>query len=434
MKTIAWLCSSVLWCSSAFAQMEAPEPFPFEDICAWVKVSPPIKFHGKTLEEIPDIREPILRLSNQLLSTGCDGQAYKRLTAFAAKYPENLHAKYVEARFEWGYAGLRASESVLLEVLSRDPGFLSAKVLLAGIRVHQGRYEDARKLLDEVEKQSPTDLWIFMNRLRLQAREKPSRALRRRLMEIVKSDEFPPNAREEAADLGISLPMQSNLELEEFMWARLDVKSNMDSCKIAALAKRLSEVGERFEETRKLLESNRAQLSGCLKFPETRLLLGQAYLMEAAKIAPGPSPQNEELIEKATIAIQADYPALRAYVEGRPQAGVLEPFLHYRPKPEVADADGHTPMCNAVRELQSERVLRLLNLGADPNGRCEGRSIMGHVMFVHANERAKERQTIVRALLSRDGEPTPDELTQCGMAKYGDCSKILLPIITRQTQ
>ncbi len=403
------LLGLLLSCSTGFAQMEQPEPFPFKDICAWVKVKPPVDFHGKKLEEIPDIREPILRLANQLLSTGCFGQADKRLQDFFRKYPDNPHAKYVQARTVWWFEGIQPAETLLREVLRDHPDFVSAKVLLAGILLVNERYADGRRLIDEVGKKAPTDVWVYLNRLELEAREKPSRALRTRLLEIAKSDAFPPNAREGAISIGIDLPGQSNDEVEEFMWACLDFQSVADVSEVWRLANRLSEVDERFEQARELLESEHARSQLCREYPRNNILLAQAYLMKAASIAPTPTAANEALIEKATVALHADYPALREYVADRPQAKVLAPFLDYRPKPEVADAEGRTPLCNAVRDLSIEGTRDLIDRGANPNGLCAGRTMMGHVMYVDTEDRNRQRQAIVRMLMSQGGEPTRED-------------------------
>jgi hypothetical protein len=156
--------------------------------------------------------------------------------------------------------------------------------------------------------------------------------------------------------------------------------------------------------------------------------------MKAATLSPVPSAANQALIDKATAALQADYPALREYVAHRPQAKVLEPFLDYRPKPELPDADGRTPLCNAVRRLDIEGVLEILNHGADPNGRCEAYTMLGHVMLNNPNAKNAQRQAVTRILMSRGAEPSIDEVTFCGQAKYGDCSRILLPIVERRAQ
>ncbi len=406
-----------------------------EGPCASVEVSKPFVFHGRRLEEIPDIREPELRLANQFFSSGCWGHGYQKLDEYEKAHPQDNHHHYVRARFRLMYGRFLEAESELRTALDRDPDFHSAKVLLAFIRQQQDRYAEARQLIGEVEKRSPSDLWVFMNNLRFEAREKPTPRLRKQLMEILRNPQFPPNAREEAAALGMSLPRQSNEEVEEFMWARLDVTSSIDEeFKIFELAKRLSEVGNRFEQARGLLESERARNLDFQQFPLAKILLAQAYLIEAAKISPRPTADNEAYIDKATVALQANYRALRQYVEHRPQAKVLEPFLTYKPKPETADAEGRTPLCNAVRELDIERVVALLDRGANPNGRCEGYSIIGHVMLNNPRTKNRERQAITHILLSRDAEPRLHELHNCELPKYGDCGLILLPIITREME
>jgi Tetratricopeptide repeat len=433
----ARLSAVILLCAVSTVHGANPAPAtsdPYVDACKAMVVSPPVRFHGKLLNEIPDITEPELRLANQLISAGCEGLGYTMYKAYAKANPSNLHATYVEARFIWMRDDTQRAEMMLKRALLQKPDFHSAKVLLAGIRFEQGRFDDVRKLLDEVEKSSPADVWIYMNRLRLEVLERPTRQLRARLLEIVRNPKFPPNVRDGAASIGQSLPNQNNLEVEEFMRASIDVESWSTPCKISALAERLSEVGERFDETRKLLESPQAIASGCLAMPKSRMLLAQAYLFAASKIAPQPTAANQELVDKATELLQGNYAQYREYLRDRPQEAVLEPFMHFRPKPEVADSEGHTPICNAVRNLDIDGVISKLNFGADANGRCDGRTLMGHVMYVDTNDRNRERQAIIRALMQHDGEPAQEEVAHCSMQKYGDCWKILLPIVQRQTQ
>ena len=181
-----------------------------------------MNFRNRTLVEIPDITEPELRLANQLMSAGCFAAAVDRLEVVTRTEPENRNAKYVIARMSWMRMGSSVAEQVLTQTLAQYQDFVSAKVLLAGIRYSQQNLGDMVRLLDETEPQSPTDLWIFINRLRIESLRSPSRDLRVRLLEIARSPAFPPNAREEAADIAKHLPHQSEQEYEEVLRAGLN--------------------------------------------------------------------------------------------------------------------------------------------------------------------------------------------------------------------
>ena len=167
--------------------------------CKAVKVSASVNFRGRKLVEIPDITEPDLRLANQLMSAGCFARAVTRLETVLRADPGNRNANYIVARMTWMRLGTDAADLELRRTLSRYKDFISAKVLLAGLRFDQERIEEAGRLLNEVEQKSPTDLWIYMNRLRMETLRSPSRDLRVRLLEIIRNPEFPPNARESAA-------------------------------------------------------------------------------------------------------------------------------------------------------------------------------------------------------------------------------------------
>ena len=120
------------------------------------------------------------------------------------------------------------------QTLAEHKTSVSAKVLLAGIRFAQEDLAEVVRLLDETEPQSPTDLWIYMNRLRIEGLRSPSRDLLLRVLEIARSPAFPPNARETAADIAKHLPHQSG-EYEEVL------RQGSTSIQISAwLARRLS--------------------------------------------------------------------------------------------------------------------------------------------------------------------------------------------------
>jgi hypothetical protein len=138
--------------------------------CANVKTSAPVVFRGRRLVEIPDIKEPDVRLANQLVSELCFSSALDRLEAVTRADPGNRDVNYVVARMTWTLLGSELAERVLTHTLAEHHEFTSAKVLLAGIRFQQSNFAEMVRLLDENEPRAPTDLWIYMNRLRIDAR------------------------------------------------------------------------------------------------------------------------------------------------------------------------------------------------------------------------------------------------------------------------
>jgi tetratricopeptide (TPR) repeat protein len=310
MKHTTWIvCLAVLAVSGgdAWAQDDAAHLEMLRELagtdearCASVTVSPPFEFHGKWLNEIPDIHEPELRLANELMSNGCFSRAFENLDVILEKDPDNQSAKYIVARMTWMKMGSRAAEPLVIRALAESRDFPSAIVQLAGIRFTQDQTEEAAKLLDSVEQRSPTDLWIFMNRLRFEAANSPTADLRSRLVEIMRSKAFPPNAREVAADIASELPNQSTAETVEVLRLRMEIESSFGmACKAMYLAGWLGDVQGRYADVIELLESPRVQEGSCGDLEENRTLLAQAYLMEAIKINPRQVPENQQLYDKA---------------------------------------------------------------------------------------------------------------------------------------
>jgi hypothetical protein len=398
--------------------------------CAAIKANGPVTFRGRTLVEIPDIGEPELKLANRLMSSGCFEGALKRLDAVTKANPENRNAKYILARLTWMVMGPPLAETVLNDALAAHPDFTSAKVLLAGMRYNQQKLDEVVRLLDEAEPKSPSDLWIFLNRMRVEVFRNPSRDVRTRALEIARNPAFPPNAREEAQDIAKHAPNQTPKEFEEVLRVALDIDSSVAmACKASELAFWLSESQGRFADVITLLESPRMKQGNCLGLARNRMLLAQAYLMEAAKISAGPSPQNQHLTKRADAILNGDYTSISAHVTGRPQAAKLQPFLAAYVHPDEEDAHGSTALCNAISQLNTAAVRTQLEAGADVNGRCRNESLVGSLVFMATIEKDDRRRDVMRALLEHGAPIRASLLTSCASKDNGDCHEVLLPLM-----
>lgn len=286
-----------------------------------------MNFRGRTYEEIPDIHEPELRLANQLLSAVCIQRAMDVIKALEQKDPDNHHVNYVIARYSWITSKIEDAEMQLKVTLWKHPDFVSAKVLLAGIRFEQNRIDEMVALLDEVESSVPTDVWVMLNRMRVEALRTPSRELRTRLMEMARSTAFPPNVRATAINTAKLVPDQSAAEHDEILRVGLDtghIRANAGNA--VELATRLADEGKH-AEVRALLESPRAVEEEWLLFTDNRLLLAQAYLMEAASISAQPSAANEAQISRADEILDGDYTFFLEWVSLNPKSARLKPFV-----------------------------------------------------------------------------------------------------------
>lgn len=383
--------------------------------CAKVTVSPAVKFRNRTLAEIPDIQEPELRLANQLMSSGCNARAFNQLDTVLRKDPNNLHARYVIARMMWMQNDMGGAHRVLNMTLAKHPDFVSAKVLVAGIRFAQGEMAWVKSILDDVEQKSPTDLWIYMSRLRIEEQESPSEDLRLRLLDILRNPSFPPNAREEAAELALSGNIKrTEQQYEEIVLARLEFDSYMgDACKMGSYPWWLSEDKGRYADVIKLLDSPRAQRGDCLSNAMNRTLLAQAYLMEAAKISAGPTGANAHLTQRAGEILRGDYISLKTHAQARPQYQTLKPFLAGHVKVDQLDYAGLTALCRAVKNMKLEVVRDELASGADPKQPCYGDSLVGYAVRIMTNGESQLRRDVIEVLLAHGAPLTRQNIETC---------------------
>ncbi len=403
---------------------------PDEPTCAKVKANGPVTFRGRRLVEIPDITEPELRLANRLMSSGCMQRAHEQLAAVLTVNPENRNAQYILARMTWMTMGMSRAEPVLDGVLSTHPDFVSAKVLLAGIRFQQQRLDEVARLLDETEQRSPNDMWIYLNRMRIEVFSNPSPDVRTRALEIAGNPAFPPNARAQAQDIAKYAPNQSPQEFEEVLRAALDIDSNISmACRAYELAFWLSESQGRFSDVITLFESPRMQQGHCMGLEHNRTLLGQAYLMEAAKISAGPSDQNAHLIKRADEILNGDYTSVVAHAVNRPQYQALKPFFDALVHPEELDAEGWNTLCYAIDQLNPAIVRAQLEAGANVYGRCRNESLVGSLVFMATSEKVERRRDVMRALLEYGAPIRPELLKACASKSNGDCEKVLLPLL-----
>lgn len=382
--------------------------------CAAIQVGKPVNFHGRTLEEIPDITEPELRLADQLLSSGCGQRAEAVYQGFVRAHPENFHAAYYLARSSWLQQSPAEAYQVLTQVLAKYPDFASAKVLLAGLQFSVDNVDEVKRLLDEVEPRSPTDVWIYINRSRIAGRENPPpAALEGLMLEVARNPEFPPNVRLTAVEIGKPLTGASADEYEEFLRIAAGIRSPNTACEVARLATYMSDA-KHYDEVRELLESPQAQAGHCLGLRENRLLLAQAYLMQAASINRNPVRANAGLIAKAEHLIDGEYREFADWLASQQRSGTFLPLLRGKLDPDEQDEMGFSPLCHAAVLLNTELVGDYLQAGANPRSLCGGTPIMLLLAMLANGTNTEGLQATARVLLEHGAQP-PAEL--CGKVR-----------------
>ena len=176
-----------------------------------------------------------------------------------------------------------------------------------------------------------------------------------------------------------------------------------------------------------MIEEYLRKCGGCVATPLIRTLLAEAYLLQAAQIAPVPAKANAKLFREAEEALGGDLTPLARRAAARPNLVPIIPFLQGNVDHKVIDENGETVICSAVSALNADLVKEELNGGADPNGSCEQTSLLMLVLYKATNAHVPERQSIVRVLLQRGARD--EGIKFCESRDNGDCSAVLLPIL-----
>jgi len=405
-----------------------PDGFGHAWRCSQIEEPAAVEIDGRRLVEIPDIVSPEMRRANLQLSSGCESWAEEAVATLLRREPGNVEALYVRARVVWVARGADGAEAQVLDLVRRHPEFVSGHVLLSGLRFDQGRYDEAARILDEVEDSAPADMWVWLNRVRIEALTTPSDSARERLRSTLRNSQFPPNIRESAA---FALRRSQNVSMAEFedsYAARLDYDSMYRfGCKLRDYAFWLMESQGRFDDGIQVIESHMGRNFEC------RGMLGDAWdflaygtLVKAAEISPVPTRANEAYTEKARDAVQGDFSNLAAWLVGRPRESMLAPFIVGDLDVEETDQYGRTRICNGVLLLNPTTVRTELERGANPDGDCVGDSLVQYLTLMGGRDKIAERQAVLRLLLEHGARP--GDVSYCRREGNGVCPTALVPV------
>ena len=237
---------------------------PWDPDCVSIVVPPIVSFRGVQYDEIPDVVSPDMRLANVLLSSGCTDEARSLVETLLAAEPNNPDGLYVFARLVWVTAGTGAAEELLQRILAAYPGFVSAHVLLAGVRISQHRFDEATKILNEVEPVAGNDIWVYLDRLRIEVATAPNDGVRETLLAVLATPAFPPNVRITAANALHRAKDVTEEQFEATFRIPLDIKGGLSlDCKLSNYAMFLTEGQGRFEDARELLEAYQVDDGEC---------------------------------------------------------------------------------------------------------------------------------------------------------------------------
>jgi hypothetical protein len=396
--------------------------------CSQIEEPAAVEIDGRRLVEVPDFASPEMRRANLQVSSGCESFAQEAVAELLRREPRNAEGLYVRARLVWVDGGAARAEADVRRLVREHPDFVSGHVLLSGLHIDQGRFDDASRILDEVEASAPNDLWVWLNRTRIEAFESPRASARERLRTVLKSPQFPPNARESAAFALRRSQDVSLTQFEESYALRLDYDSSYAfGCKLRDYAFWLMESQGRFDDGIQVIESHMGKSFECLG------MLGSAWdflaygtLVKAAAISPVPTSANAAYVEKARDAVQGDFSDLSAWLVGRPRENMLAPFILDGLDVEETDQYGRTRICNGVLALNAITVRTELERGADPNGECVGGSLVQYLTLMGGRDKVDERRAVLRELLKHGAQP--GDVSYCRDPGNGLCSTALVPL------
>jgi len=422
-KTVSWLLASALLAVAGHVFAATPD-----DVhCAAVKTGAKIEFQGRTLLETPDIDEPELRLINALITEQCFGQSAELMDRFVQAHPDNYHVFFVKARLHWITRSQADANVIVTTTLRNHPDFSSMKILLASMYVADRSFPEATKLLDEVEKVHPEDLWLFMGRLRIEAAVAATADTAKTLKAVMADPDFPRSARTQAMYTAQYESSGLSTEVRQDLFATgMDAGFGRD-CELANMANELTLGFNNPEAAAALIEKYLHKSGACVATPMVRVLLAEAYLLEAAKIAPLPGPGNATLVRQAKEALGGDMMPVAQRVASTPSLASLIPFLKGSMDVHEPDDDGNTLICSAVISTNPAMVKAQLSAGADPNGRCGKESLVGRLLLEAADFRLSDRQLILRSLLERGARV--ELLKSCGDPGNGNCFETFYPIL-----
>lgn len=412
--------------SNAWAGNPAPLKSP---ACSQIGPPGPIHFESQTLIDAPDL-PPQLRLANALINANCFREADALWAQFASTHPDDFRVTFIRARLAWNTGQTPLAEAILDEVLRLHPGFLSAMVLRASMELDRHDYRDAQQLVDEVERKEPTNLWAFIDRLKLEAALAPSTTTVKTMRAILTDPDFPP------------IVQQTVLQIAEYGTTALPKKERDalfsaamagQPCESCALKQHAMEVIEGRRQPgvgAEEIESYLRKCGSCVATADVRVLLAEAYLMEAAAIAPKQIPANARLVREAKQALGGDLTPLAFRVAGR--GLILDPilpFLKGSVNHDAVDQNGNTIICSAIYSLSPALVQEELDSGVNPNGHCGYTSLLMTLLHIAAppNEQVYERRAIAESLLLSGARV--EGMGMCADKGNGDCSTVLLPIL-----
>jgi hypothetical protein len=203
-------------------------------------------------------------------------------------------------------------------------------------------------------------------------------------------------------------------------------------CDVAKQAATVIELHKDPAKGVQLIQESLKPAGRCAATPETRVMLSEAYLLQAAAIAPQLTDANRTLVQQAKDTLDGDLTEVaRRAAMHTPALDPLIPFF----KGNV-DSIGHdtvwgtTTLCIAFNTGNLSLIKEELENGAHANDGCFHYTLVHLVMMTSLDAgpaKIPTAQSLLRALLERGVRMEYRDLDIC--ARRSVCADNLLPIL-----
>jgi len=285
--------------------------------CDDVVAGGPIDYRGTRLLETADIATPEIRRINVLISTRCYREARDAIARYRQAAPADYQIEFVDTRMLWILVGTEEAEQAVALQLTRHPDFDSMKVLQASILMERRRYAAASKVLDDVARRMPNDLWLLVDRMKIELLDGPRADIAERLKPMLDSPQFPPSVREVMGMELMRLPDLPNKARASAYRTLLTFESATPFAQKMRIIAHASVMKNSDPDVAiELLVPAIADRRAISAAAELKMYLGIAYVQKAAAIDSKSTPRNAALIAKG--ADQFGLCVLRKSLVGAP--------------------------------------------------------------------------------------------------------------------
>ena len=406
--------------------------------CRAVDPDARVRFLGRGLRDATGLAAADARRRHAGLARGdCAELAASDIGQRIAGNPDDLEMAFLEARTD-ALAGRRpVAERRVDALLERSPQLQPAQVLKATLLLDREQRAEARGWIARAVAANPDDLRAAFLQLRADALDAPKGDGAGKLAKVMKDANMPPDLREEAQATLLYLTALDIDRKESALREGLKFESQTPRwTKAIALARLLAEEAGKPAQAREVAQGViDDEAAPADAHHEARVLVAEAWLLDAAKIDPTPTARNAEQVANAKAAVDGDMVPVAGRVRRYHDLAALMPFVADVEDPEARGPDGLTLLCRGAQLLEPTKVRRALESGAAVDGECSGSTALAYVVRQGPGFWSPKTD-ILTLLLAAGADPDPKlypgssftAISFCAESLPG-CPDALLPLL-----